>query len=818
MPDVKRNFTGGKMNKDLDERLIPNGEYRDAMNIQVSTSEGSDVGAIENILGTQGFSLPIVTLRPNGETQPYHCVGSVIDEKNDASYWFLSGEKIPVPGPSGPGSNSPAHAAANDIFIVRDYIVKNHKVDAATYAASNQLHQQSIIFTDYKSILTRTILPSAINPITGIQGQVINPVLKQIYLPPGFANNISVGDTLLSIIDIEGNVSTQNSKVTVVNDQISTGHYIQIDEFNDSSFLSFNTNNYLALEFTSGNLMFEEDHLITGINIIDDLLFWTDNENEPKVININRCEAGTNPNGTDPTFLINNNLSPGAYLRKIFPKDIQVIKRKPTKKLTVDFTKSSRSGFVKGFTEYKFSNSSSNLFSPGYEDQLNANSMGNVTNPLNYQEGDVLVLLNETDATSGSRILPYEYDVKIVIKNIGSIPSFPGTNVIDYEIISIGSDTPSSQVGFHIELEQELSTLFEEEMMRFSYRYRYLDKEVSPFAPFTNPIFSPTEFKYEAKDAYNLGMVNTITDLKLKDFVDVENTLGIESVDLLVKYEGSPLVYIVDTIDRKDFEIYTDMDESPYTGEYDFNPKNIRGVLPENQMLRPWDAVPKAAKSQEIVGNRIVYGNYLFSYNFSLSDFDLNVKTLNRPLLDISQNLTGAPSVKSKRDYQVGIVLLDEEGRESPVFSTSDSYINIPKSYSNSNTMLSITNNCNMPYWAKSYKYYVKDSSLPAYNVVVDSFYKAKNGDFWIAVPSSERNKVEEGEFLELKKGINSNKSVGINLDTKIISIENEAPDFIKTKYRSLGSCRAEFTDAAGNSFSLFESSAQPRYNKTTTL
>ena len=58
MPEMKRNFTKGKMNKDLDERLVPNGEYRDAMNVQVSTSEGSDVGTIQNVLGnTPGCQL-----------------------------------------------------------------------------------------------------------------------------------------------------------------------------------------------------------------------------------------------------------------------------------------------------------------------------------------------------------------------------------------------------------------------------------------------------------------------------------------------------------------------------------------------------------------------------------------------------------------------------------------------------------------------------------------------------------------------------------------------------------------------------------------
>ena len=39
------------MNKDLDERIVPNGEYRDALNVQVSTSDEANVGAVQNILG-----------------------------------------------------------------------------------------------------------------------------------------------------------------------------------------------------------------------------------------------------------------------------------------------------------------------------------------------------------------------------------------------------------------------------------------------------------------------------------------------------------------------------------------------------------------------------------------------------------------------------------------------------------------------------------------------------------------------------------------------------------------------------------------------
>jgi len=51
MPELKRTFTGGRMEKDLDERIVPNGQYREALNIGVATSEDSDVGADQNILG-----------------------------------------------------------------------------------------------------------------------------------------------------------------------------------------------------------------------------------------------------------------------------------------------------------------------------------------------------------------------------------------------------------------------------------------------------------------------------------------------------------------------------------------------------------------------------------------------------------------------------------------------------------------------------------------------------------------------------------------------------------------------------------------------
>ena len=51
MAEVKNSFLKSKMNKDLDARLLPNGEYRDALNVSISKSENANVGALENVEG-----------------------------------------------------------------------------------------------------------------------------------------------------------------------------------------------------------------------------------------------------------------------------------------------------------------------------------------------------------------------------------------------------------------------------------------------------------------------------------------------------------------------------------------------------------------------------------------------------------------------------------------------------------------------------------------------------------------------------------------------------------------------------------------------
>ena len=82
MAELKHLFSQGKMHKDLDERLVPNGQYRDALNVQVNTSENSEVGTIQNILGN--------TLRDAFTFANGTCIGTALDTKNDKIYWFVA--------------------------------------------------------------------------------------------------------------------------------------------------------------------------------------------------------------------------------------------------------------------------------------------------------------------------------------------------------------------------------------------------------------------------------------------------------------------------------------------------------------------------------------------------------------------------------------------------------------------------------------------------------------------------------------------------------------------------------------------------------
>ena len=452
MPEDKKSFLQGKMNKDIDARLLPNGEYRTAQNIQVSTSESKDVGTIQNIKGNTLITLPIKTSYENLKT-----IGSFFDETTSRIFYFIT-----------------------------NYTCKN----------SN---------------------------LSGLVGSIDGPTLA--------ASATSSENPLFCAI-------------------AAYDPAIGIKILCEGLFLNFSTT-----------------HEITGINVLNDMLFFTDNFNQPRRISISRSYL-------DPLFYNNE-------------QRISVAK-----------------------------------FAPFY--------------PIRLLD------------SSNSSTMTNSPDVK--------------------------------------------SDFLKNQFVRFSYRFRYIDGEYSVMAPFTQAAFLANIYKKELEENSTVvsegltledvkmvvftaevrGMVNAVNKIVFKIQMplassNVFNEYDIEEVQILCKIDNDLPIRVVDVISVENSGINVD-------GIINYTYDSIEPfkTLPQNQISRVFDNVPLKAKSQEIIGSRIVYGNYFEKRDLSSSkiNFEANFSTKNSTDSNDSDNLYEEykyHSVKQRRKYQVGIVLSDIFGRQSPV-------------------------------------------------------------------------------------------------------------------------------------------------------
>ena len=396
---------------------------------------------------------------------------------------------------------------------------------------------------------------------------------------------------------------------------------------------------------------------------------------------------------------------------------------------------------------------------------------------------------------------------------ITNLTSQVGTRI---RLTSISPSTPKS-VGaadvYTVSLVQK-PPMFELKFPRFSYRYKYEDGEYSVFAPWSEVAFIPGDFDYLPKKGYNLGMTNLVRSLDVLNWIPKNIPKDVVQVDLLYKESNSPNVYTIESFKKDDplpdGSTNTNYWNTPGTGEnfgkYTITTELIHKTLPSNQLLRPWDNVPRKALAQEITANRLIYANYLQNYNIN-DDFGSDIKpifSINIDSVDITsatsggvgEDLKGKPakSLKSMRTYQLGVVYRDRYGRETPVLTSQSGSIKISKEKAKTinkfSVALSETQNGepNYPEWAESFTFYIKETSNEYYNVAMDRWYNADDGGVWLSFPSSERNKINEDTFLILKKEHDTNMPVDEETKYKVVAIENNAPTFIKTENQYWGS------------------------------
>jgi hypothetical protein len=318
-------------------------------------------------------------------------------------------------------------------------------------------------------------------------------------------------------------------------------------------------------------------------------------------------------------------------------------------------------------------------------------------------------------------------------------------------------------------------SLFEDKFVRFAYRWKFKNGQYSVISPFTNPLFEPDTSKgYDLEEGYNNRMLNYISQITLTGF-DITPS-GLESIDLLYKESNNTNIYIYKTVTN-----LTDLAANGIT----IQKESVYSVVPENQLIRQYDNVPYRAKALEIIGNRLVFGNYVDGLD--LGNYDPNFNQGSGATEFVSKTGTDIKTIKSNRTYQLGIAFEDEYGRQSPVISddsglikraaTGDDPVGLQIKMGSNKPADSYDASTNPNGKITHYKYYIKNSSNEYYNLIVDRAYvDTQDSSFvWIAFPSYEINKIKENDEIILKRKADGTKSTDFNT-FKVLDISESAP------------------------------------------
>ena len=837
MPEIKHTFQAGKMNKDLDERLVPNGEYRDAMNIQVRTTDANnagsigDAGTVQNIKGNVLIEPGAIDNQVEtwGGVKKIKTIASVGDEKNDKAYFFLASPsfKNAFEGPQG---------------FSPQIIVNSIITTASTF-------QDSIIEVDVSGASDPQVVP-VVNDIWGfvdIYGMNGTNFTYSDFDMDGVASTLSVSGNSFASIPISTklrigmiiraynsngiNVFGIDAKIKDIDgDNIILYNPVPLQGIQDDEIVAVTFEHERALNFD-----YNGDN-ITGINIIDNLLFWTDNQSEPKKINIDRCKTGTPDFNTHTQLYITNQISdnlsllsdietPTSYITNndLKEKHITVIRRAPTTAPTLDMRSTVRDGLLTyNIPDFAMVNSENSVITNGDQIVINNNQNADGTwggagvdfSDTNFEPNDILTFTQVVDDGITSPVVIKARFVNYVEPNSLNVgvwnqeTSSPNIG-IKIIIIAVDNDLLDESYNWLVELELK-KPLFETKFCRFGYRYKYEDGEYSSFSPWSEIAFLPSEFDYIPKKGYNLGMVNNVRELIIKDFIPIntDRPNDVIGVDILFKTTDSPNVYTIKSIFRdKDPEwvLFTlgNYTSDLKTGELNITSEMIHRAMPANQLLRSWDNVPRFALAQEIVANRLLYGNYTQGYRFNKK---VNLKQILKS--NSSPSITSPEkSIKSLRSYKFGMVFGDKYGRETPIvestrtigwnsdtYSTSTGDIVVGKEFAPMQNKFLLQQewgltgtSSSIESWMEYVKYYVKETSNEYYNLVMDRWYDADDGNIWLSFASADRNKVDEETYLILKNQHTTETFVEERARYKIIAIKNEAPDFIKIDHRIMG-------------------------------
>ncbi len=575
MPEIKNTFLRSKMNKTLDSRLIPNGEYRDAKNVSISRSEGADVGALENVLGNR----KLTSLKTD--------LGYLEDAKNNAKYYATDGDVV-----------------LNGLEVLGYYMdVTNDRI--------------FLFLTDYSDSSNDRL------------------------------SNYAPSDTLTSF---QPSGNPQPPLQITFNAKGAACYIVQ-----------YNVSNNVYRVLLGGNFLnFSKTHPIINVNMIENMLFWTDNRNQPRKINVDFANNDSYElSGTGNAYYYNED-------------HISVAKFAPFEAPSFLDT-SNESGLLNVSTEFLPSHIintlSQNTTNTGSYFHLNGSPYITAGNNPDLKAGDQIVFPVQEDLS-----IPIESELKFTITGsptasvVGIGPTTAGQDIVQNAVFEIQRKNPIYDVNYKGD-----KNLLKDKFARFSYRFKYDDGEYSLMAPFTQAAFIPDQFGHFTSDDESITlqtgnvkfMENSVTKVKLniklpEDANLIDTRLKIQEIQILVKNSDELAVRVVEDVPTSKLSSNTSVN---YVYEY-LSSKPIK-VLPEADLIRVSDKIPVRALTQEVSGNRLIYGNFIDKH--ATPDYLDYALQYNKKVNDNFTKEFPNHTVKQNRSYQVGVVLYDRYGRASNV-------------------------------------------------------------------------------------------------------------------------------------------------------
>lgn len=183
MAESKRTFQSAKMDKDIDDRILPAGTYRDALNVSVDFSEDANVGALENLKGNELLANQDI-LGLSAATNPNaKVIGSITHPEEQKIYYFVTGDKtdgiFEYDAVTGAVSTVIVDSSEENVTAQTIFTFENAGVSASI--------SQSGLISVFSQLGTATSVSADKSPNT-TGSAITQDVQARVKVPFGFAN------------------------------------------------------------------------------------------------------------------------------------------------------------------------------------------------------------------------------------------------------------------------------------------------------------------------------------------------------------------------------------------------------------------------------------------------------------------------------------------------------------------------------------------------------------------------------------------------------------------------------------------------------